>query len=314
MLEMACNFEEGSIATLIIHCGSLVSIIIGLLCVLTNTSIERSLRGILISYSIANVIGSGFFTYDILTYPFQDEDLYANFMYQVTMLMSLAHLLLLILHYHIILTSNRKKKGRDFVGLILTAWIAAATLGCVNASLDDNVRGIVVIFIFVVVLMITCRAYFVVLKQHMKKESIRISYIETFLYTEEGTNDLQKANGQWNLRFLAIILISFATSSIPWLVMNVSGFHKDREDFEHSIPLSVYSLSYYVPSVICMYMKYKDFNTEEAKGCSCLEEAYRLRNYSRQHSSSCTLGKSNESSKSAEQTTYIRSVVNNAYI
>ena len=192
--------------------------------------------------------------------------------------MSFAHLILLILHYHIILTTSRKKKGRDFVGLILTAWITAAALGCVN-TLDLRIRSIVVLVIFVLISIIVVYFYVYVVQKHMKKEAILVWYIDTFLYIEEGQEARQLSKEQWNLKLLGMILISFIVCSLPWMVFNVIGFHKKFKLIEHSISLSVYALTHYIPSTVCIFMKYKDFKISEEN--TSLERSYRLRHYSR---------------------------------
>ena len=182
----------------------------------------------------------------------------------------------------------RKKKGRDFVGLILAAWIGAATLGSLNASLEES--GVVVVVIFVVVVALTLKAFVVVLREERVRESIHTTYIQTFLYTTEEEKQKLHADtqGQWSVKFLGIIFIMSVVCSIPWLIFNISGFHqKTISMFEHSVSLCVYSISFYTPSLICIYMKYRDLKISRTNGSTpsaSLEGAYRLRYYSRQHS------------------------------
>ena len=194
--------------------------------------------------------------------------------------MSFAHLFLLLLHYHIILTCSRKKKGRDFVGLILTAWITSAALGCVNTSLELHLRRFVVVMTFVVISVFLVCFYFNLRKKCSKQKRIRLWYINNFLATDEFS-EIQRnsAKKQWNPKILAAMLASFIICSLPWMVFNVTGFHEMEKRTEHSISLSVYLLTYYVPSGVCIYMKYSDFKISEVN--IGLERNYRLRHYSR---------------------------------
>ena len=134
---MSCNFETIEVIAVTVNCIGLLANLISLACILTNKELERSLRGILVSFSFANVLGACMFAYDLVAHACAVEvtDPY-DFVLIITTVLSLSHLLLLNLHYYIIITSgNRVKKGRDFSGLVLTAWITSAALGSMNVTM-----------------------------------------------------------------------------------------------------------------------------------------------------------------------------------
>ena len=101
------------------------------------------------------------------------------------MVLSLAHLLLLIVHYHVAISSNRTTKVKDFVALILTAWISSATIGCLNSTLGDLSSKIVVVVVFVVIAIAIAKSF-----HHIHREEVRrdIFYFDLFFispFTEQ---------------------------------------------------------------------------------------------------------------------------------
>ena len=257
-MTMSCRLEEFTSICLMINSGALILIIISLICTVINRSIERSLRGILISYSAANTVGSCFFIYDMLTYSCGGDHKKLNFMYAVTVLMSFAHILLLILHYQNILSCSKKTKGRDFVGLIFTSWVTSSALGCIETSLDVHTSHLVVVVGFAVMAVVVLLAYVFVLRKQRTAKAIRLTYIKRFLYTDKEDDDFEQKIFEkiWSLKLLAVIIVSFIACCIPWQVFAVRGLHNSMRSL--SIPLSVYSLSFYVPSFVCMFMKWND--------------------------------------------------------
>ena len=102
-----------------------------------NSSIELSLRAILISYSISNMAGSGMIVYGIVTYACLHDEHPLDYIFMMTIVLSLSHLLLLILHYYLTLTTSSKKAAVDFSGLIIVAWITSAAVAfCLTTSLN----------------------------------------------------------------------------------------------------------------------------------------------------------------------------------
>ena len=105
---MTCHFDSDITLALIANCGGAASTFLALLCLLMSRSVEQSLRAILISYSTSNMIGSGMFVFGIVAYVCNHEEHPLDYIVMMTIVMSLSHLLLLILHYYITLTTSKK--------------------------------------------------------------------------------------------------------------------------------------------------------------------------------------------------------------
>ena len=92
--------------TLVVNCVGFLNTSVAITCILTNKYIERSLRGILLSFSIANGVGSTMFAYDVFTSACGENQHEYDYIVIITVVLSLSHLLLLLLHYYIVLTSR----------------------------------------------------------------------------------------------------------------------------------------------------------------------------------------------------------------
>ena len=69
------------------------------------------------------------FVFGITTYVCHHDEHPLDYIFMMSIVMSLSHLLLLILHYYITLTSTKTKAALDFSGLIIIAWITSALIG-----------------------------------------------------------------------------------------------------------------------------------------------------------------------------------------
>ena len=115
---MACVLPIESTITLVLNSGGTLSSVLSMASLLTNIELEPSLRAILTSFSVSNLIGSGMFVGDILTYICEKDEHPLDYIVIMTMVLSLSHVMLLLLHYYIILTSSRREKAADFSGTL----------------------------------------------------------------------------------------------------------------------------------------------------------------------------------------------------
>lgn len=107
----------GFVITLIITCGGILFTVVSIICLVTNTEVDPSLRTILLSFSIANVLGTVMLAYDTTALICEHEEGRLSFVMTISVMLSLSHLLLLMLDEYLTLTSNRKRTAKDFTGL-----------------------------------------------------------------------------------------------------------------------------------------------------------------------------------------------------
>ena len=162
---MDCYFDTDIMICLILYYGGIFSTLLAVICLLTNQFIEQSLRAILLSFSISNMAGSGMFVFGITTYVCHNDEHPLDYIVMMTIVLSLSHLLLLILHYYITLTSSKKKMAVDFSGLIIIAWITSAAIGSmISVSTQHGAGHMFVVISFMLVFSVAVKCYFVILR------------------------------------------------------------------------------------------------------------------------------------------------------
>lgn len=256
---MVCNMtnigQPTIIVVLMINFSGIMLSFISVICIVTNTYIDQSLRGILLSFSIANSIGTGMLTFDSIILLCVGNH-FLTFAVTITMTLSVSHMMLLILSEYISITSSWKQRAGDHTGLLLISWIISLTLGGMNVVTIDHASktGFAIVFVFALLFML--RFYFVVITKHKKKKYLLEKYKETFLRTSACTR--KTANRSWRIRILAIMIFSYITCSIP-LVLNEFregiGPHISNP-FYHTVSLMIYSIQFIFPSSVCIYLRY----------------------------------------------------------
>ena len=280
-----CIFDTDLVVVLLVNCGAIFCSLLAIASLATNTSKEQSLRTLLISFVVSNASGSCIFVFGVVRYVCHSDVHPLDFVVTICMVLSFTHILLLILHYYIVITSTKTKKASEFVGLIVTGWITSAAIGSmIFVSKEHSVGHVAVLVGFVVVSCIALKSYHYVLMKHRNRENIQIMYRQKYL-SLEGANLGRKEPGLWNLTYLAIMLVSHIVFSVPWLTTEIMLFHGNTGHLGHSISLTIYAVNFYVPSLICIVMRGKEYRgfsgkqnkTRHKKPSMALEDSYRLR-------------------------------------
>ena len=236
------------------------------------TSADPSLRAILVSFAVANIVSTGIFTYDVLSVNDMCNHLNdsSDFLVTVSMALSICHLTLLTLHFSIPQPAAAQRKATDNCALILTSWISSATLGSMNITTKNGVLKIVVLSVFLLVLVLTVRYHILTERRRKKNERMRRWYKETFLQRNITlpTRRVQIFNGDWNRNVLRIILYGYVGCSLPWMI---NDLHETIEGNPHYlyrfIFLLLYFSNFYIFSLICICVAWSGCKvTEQKKG------------------------------------------------
>ncbi len=107
-----CEFDSDNIIPLIINTGAILFTITAIVAIISHGSIDKSLRGILLSFLTANLLTGCAFFYDIVVFSCEYHSRTLTFIFKVSMVLSLAHVLMLILHYHVAITSSKTRKTK----------------------------------------------------------------------------------------------------------------------------------------------------------------------------------------------------------
>lgn len=250
---------------------------ISLVCVIPNTSIDQSLRSILLSFTVANVLGTCMLIYDSFVLLCFGNHL--NFTVTITMTLSVTHLLLLVLTEYISLTAGKKQRARDHTGLLLISWIISITFGSMNVVTIGYTAKMAFVVIYILSLLAVLRFFIFVLRIHKLKKKMLVKYKKTFLWRPKSTRIVVK---KWKIKLLAIIVYSYIVCSLPWILNEIhegiahhSGNHsslmlvngsyvmrKNDISYFHTLGLIVYSLHFYFPSSICIFIRHNKRNVK----------------------------------------------------
>ena len=250
---------------LISYAGGVLLNVFSIICLVTNTSMDQSLRGILLSFSMANVIGTCMLTYDTYILICHDGQETSGLVATITVMLSVSHLMLLMLAEYLNLNFRWALKITNFVGLIFISWIISVTLGSLNVvSIRDDARVIFAGVMLLLVVFILVKYYYI-FQQQRKEKRLQKEYIVTFLRGNSRRHKTVKC--YWNIKYMPIILLSYAACSIPWVINEfLEGFQEGEENIHmHSISLIAYSFNFYFPSIACIHLKYKQWITKRRR-------------------------------------------------
>ena len=274
-----CNIEKHAlpefIVTLVTNFGGVLFTVLSLACLSTHTEMEKSLRTIFLSFSVANLMGTAMLSYDTIAYICYHEAEKKSIVMTISVILSLSHLMILLLSEYIALAS-RKRMAKDFLGLIVISWIISITIGMVNVVSRREVR-VAFSITFLLIVLILVGSYVSIFNEHLKKNKSKKVYQSTFLQRNSDiTRNMKKF---WMLKLNAIIIFSYAGCSIPWLINEMRDeFSTDTENSViYSASLIIYSLNFYFPSAICMYLKLIKWMTTKGKIRQRIISSYRYR-------------------------------------
>ena len=275
---MNCNIDSHKlpefIVTLFTNCGGILFTVLSLVCLAVDAEMDPSVRSILFSFSIANVMGTIMLAYDTIALLCSNERERLHFVMTISVMLSLTHLTLLTLIQHINVTSHKKQNPKDFTGLIVISWIISITIGMMNVVSRQNARLIFAILFLLTLLLLVYR-YIIIINKHKKLEKLKSVYQMTFL--QKYANKVVKK--VWMIKFFALIVFSYAACSILWVLNELRvGLEGGKSNYIiQSASLIVYSMNFYFPSAICIYLKCIQWMSKRNKTRMRVHCSYRYR-------------------------------------
>lgn len=270
-----CN-EDGkhedlanTIISLVVNCGGLILTLAALICLATDHEMDQSLRLILVSYSIANLMGPALLLYDTIADT-------CNHIMTVSVILTLCHLMILLLAEYHNIASNRQRTVKDFVGLIIISWIISFTVGMVNVV---SMHDIHVIFssLYLSFVFLLLATYIAIFRKHKKKNQLKRVYQQTFLV--QNCRQEKGVKGFWMLKLFAVIVFSYAVCAMPWLTnefRNALGLGPGVESL-HKASVIMYSVNFYFPSGSCVYLRCMQWMSGRGKTRKRVHSTYRFR-------------------------------------
>lgn len=184
----------------------------------------------------------------------------------ITIMLSIVHITMLMLAEYVILTSCLRRRAGDFTGLIITSWIISITIGLATVVSRERSRTLFSIF-FVVTIFLFTVTYFVLMRKHRRMQRLQMKYIKTFLQERPEAKMTKIVKRCWQLKFVGVVIFSYATCSLPWVINEIREVANQRNHDEnvHFSSLIVYSLNFYFLSSVCIYLKYMHWLTRRKK-------------------------------------------------
>ena len=266
-----CNLHDNYevfnfVVSLLLSSLGVVCTVISIILSSLNVAVHPSIRGILISYSTANFIGTLILTFDILVTVCYNESVQIGVIITVSIFLSLFHIMFLLLAEYQIITSVVKQSISSFSGLIVSSWIISSCIGCTFIVISMRNMRIMFIFLYVAAIIAIIVGYASIINKSKRRTRMISRYEETFLDVNNFRSKIVKR--YWKLKYFAVILISYVIFASPWICKQIHGgtfvLHAlHQKFFADSFVLMIYLLNFYVPSAIIVYLWYKKIKSEK---------------------------------------------------
>ena len=119
--------------------------------------------------------------------------------------------------------------------------------------------------------------YYVIVSKHFYLLRVKRKYQNKFL----DCSFVKENSGKkfWMLQYFSLIIISYAITSVVWGVNEVCESFIPHFDAPllHSAALISYSLNFYFPSAVCIYLSVLEFMAKRGKIAKLIHPTYRFR-------------------------------------
>ena len=246
------------VTSLITSSGGMFISLTSIICVATITSIDRSLRTILLSLSLSNIVGAAMLMYFTVERICYRNDMLGFVTFTVTL--SLSHLILLMLAELLVLRSRSEREEANFIGLISLAWIMSIILAVTNIVLLPGAR-IFLSTIFLLTLAFIISTYHLIIRKEKKRTKLQEAYQKACIRRDSIREN--KIERVWEIKYFFLIMFSYVACTIPWVLNELrEGIVEYTVDESvHFVLLIIYSLNFSFPSLVCIFVKYKQWKS-----------------------------------------------------
>ena len=191
-----------------------------------------------------------------------------NIVVTISVFLSLFHIMfLLIAEYQILVSDARWRSVSSFSGLIIVSWIISSCIGSTLIYAKSRVPHISMATLFVLAIILIVIAFISVVKKSRRQTNNKKMYEKKYLDLCNFRSQIRKR--YWKLRYFGIIFSSYVFCAAPWITKQMSlgviYFVQNKHDkfLDDSVVLMVYTINFYFPSCIVIYLWY--VKTKEKK-------------------------------------------------
>ena len=170
---------------------------------------------------------------------------------------------------------QKKRSAKDFTGLIIILWIISITIGMMNVVSEETRLIFAVVFLLSLCFLVASLVAMII--KHFQQKRLKRGYQDKFL--EKKYNVRQSFQKFWMLEYFSIMILSYVVTSVMWGINELSESidHNNEVPLLHSAALILYSLNFYFPSGICIYLRFMEFMMRRGRVAKRIQSSYRFR-------------------------------------
>lgn len=261
--EMKCEDPYFTVCVAVNSIG-IILVVVSLIFTLSNDLLDRCLRKVIISFLLADFVGTFIMVHDTLSLICSEKILVEMPLVRVSVLLSLIHLVLLLsAEYNTLLRQGKYRnhgKYHNYLGLVALAWIISVVFGTmINTEETRTFFGTVMLVVIAFLLLFL----FAFLRKYIwrkKFESRYLAFVQPNQVAEQREKELAGQKQIWML-LLCLHVVFFSCFAVAWSIAEILNGSSEKET--STVILLVYSTNFYVPSISCVYLAcYKRFSSQ----------------------------------------------------
>ena len=250
-----------TVVTVVDGFGILLNLV-SLLLLLCINRIDSSLREILVSFQVANLLGGALVTHDTIATLCVEDRLELT---SISILLTVGHLTKLLAVEHTILTSSLKKgSGESFGGLIFTSWLLSVSVGVLNSSLPYEEYGQIAYVVFSFGVMGAFATVMVIYMKVIRKNHWfrrRLLVVRGVLLDRKHPKNISPKSYP-ELKYVPLIFISYIVFTMPWILQKIyeGATRRRSQEYLAFMNLLLFAFCFYFPAFVYILLWLKQRN------------------------------------------------------
>ena len=270
-MGLSCDFSNTSVLIQVV----VVAIVDGFGLLLTLVSIpflvcingiDYSLRQILISFQLANLVGGGVVTHDLLVTTCAGDDLELT---TVSILLILGHIIMLLVAEYNITTSSSRK---GFEALIFAVWFLSITIDLLCGRLPQAEHRYVAYIILTISVFAVFVSVVLVYINVIRKNHWLRNYSEMARSRQVDTKHRKHLSPKVyeELKYMPLVYASYIVFTLPWTIQRLyEGLNATKPQmYVKFASLLIFTFGFYFPAFVPLHMWMK-MRSRRVGPCEC---------------------------------------------
>ena len=217
---------------------------------------DPSVREILVSFQVANLVGGAVVTHDTVGVICGTENLE---LVSISILLSLGHVIKLMVAEYTILTSSIKKGPREhYRGLIVLYWLLSFAVGLLISTItQDGIKHVtnITVSLGVIIVFVTIVAVYtkIIRRDHWVRQ--RLLFIRNSQLDHKHRKHICPKVYE-ELKYVPFIVMSYIVCTLPWTIRKIYDGLRARKSSNHLhyTTLLLFALGFYIPALVPIHM------------------------------------------------------------